>query len=81
MTPEDIIRMAREAGLTVVDSDDPQCWAGQHAADDESLERFAALVAAAERQRCAQIAREWDAIHQNTNYGGCIARLIEGDME
>jgi hypothetical protein len=43
--------------------------------------RFATLVAAAERQRCAQIAREWDAIHQNTNYGGCIARLIEGDME
>jgi hypothetical protein len=35
--------------------------------------------AAAERQRCAQIAREFDRDHPNTNYGGCIARLIEGD--
>jgi hypothetical protein len=30
-----------------------------------------------ERRRCAQIARQWDAGHPNTNYGGCIARLIE----
>ena len=35
--------------------------------------------AAAERQRCAQIAREFDRDHPNTNYGGCIARLIEGN--
>ena len=32
---------------------------------------------AAERQRCAQIAREFDRGHPNTNYGGFIARLIE----
>ena len=31
-----------------------------------------------ERHRCAQIARQWDAVHPNTNYGGCIARFIEG---
>lgn len=72
----------------------------------EDLERFAALVAAAERERiiaanapeierinahikeleaavaaerrrCAQIARQWDETHPDTNYGGCIARLIE----
>jgi hypothetical protein len=35
----------------------------------------------AERQRCAQIAREFDREQPNTNYGGFIARLIEGDME
>jgi hypothetical protein len=34
--------------------------------------------AAAERQRCVMIAREFDRDHPNTNYGGCIARLIEG---
>jgi len=34
----------------------------------------------AERQRCAQIAREFDREQPNTNYGGFIARLIEGDM-
>ncbi len=32
---------------------------------------------AAERQRCAQIAREFDRDHPNTNYGGYIARLIK----
>lgn len=59
MTREDIIRMARE----VCDTADPIL-------DDESdlavfrldeLERFAALVAAAERER---IARQWDALHE-----------------
>ena len=39
MTDEDIIRMAREAGLVMYDYSDP------------SLERFANLVAAAERNR------------------------------
>ena len=33
--------------------------------------------AEAERQRCAQIARQFDVDHPNTNYGGHIARLIE----
>ena len=66
MTPEDIIRMAREAGMTTM-------------AHDSRIERFAALVAAAEREACAMIAREFDRDHPNTNYGGYIARLIEGD--
>ena len=30
-----------------------------------------------ERNRCAQIAREFDREQPNTNYGGFIARLIE----
>lgn len=55
MTREDVIRMAREA--EIIDfrdaSDDP------HVAQMvEFLERFAALVAAAEREACAQVA-EW----------------------
>jgi hypothetical protein len=36
--------------------------------------------AAAERQRCAMIARQFDVDHPSTNYGGFIARLIERDM-
>jgi hypothetical protein len=43
----------------------------------ERFERFAALVAAAEREACAAVARQWDADHQASNYGGCIANLIE----
>ena len=31
----------------------------------------------AEREACAAIARQWDVDHQGSNYGGCIANLIE----
>ena len=48
MTRDDIIRMAREAGMMVPASRD----------HTERLERFAALVAAAEREACAQVAEE-----------------------
>jgi hypothetical protein len=44
MTKEDIIRMAREAGGTI--SELTMMW---------SLERFAKIVAAAEREACADI--------------------------
>ena len=43
-TEQGIVRMAREAGLVMYDYSDP------------SLERFANLVAAAEREACAVIA-------------------------
>jgi hypothetical protein len=50
MTRDDIIRMAREAGLcdSSGEDDDSVNIARQ-------LERFAALVAAAEREVCAQV--------------------------
>ena len=48
MTKEDIIRMAREAGL------DPDLWNYT-----DAFERFAALVAAAEREACAKLCDEW----------------------
>ncbi len=43
----------------------------------EAATAAAQAAVAAERQRCAQIAREFDHDHPNTNYGGYIARLIE----
>ena len=46
MNRDDIIRMAREAGWQYADGDDGY----------NPLWRFAALVAAAEREACAQIA-------------------------
>ena len=45
MNRDDIVRMAREADL-------PSC----HTTHPKALERFAALVAAAEREACAVIA-------------------------
>jgi hypothetical protein len=54
VTQEDIIRMAREAGFNL-----EQGFLLRVTGIDEDLERFAALVAAAEREACAQIAEEW----------------------
>ncbi len=48
MTQDDIIRMAREAGAQVAHHDLVEYW-------NPTLERFAALVAAAEREACAQV--------------------------
>ena len=51
MKTEDIIRMAREAGFNV-----EQGYLLRITGIDEDLERFAALVAAAEREECAGLA-------------------------
>ena len=50
MDRDDIIRMAREAGISKPWDQEPVKW--------ETLERFAHLVAAAEREACAQIAHD-----------------------
>ena len=60
MTREDIIRMAREA----CDADKVDAWYnGFWTLTQEELERFAALVAAAEREACA---KDQDEKHLNT---------------
>ena len=70
MTRDDIIRMAREAGFNEFSDglrDDGSrdtyldCW-------PENLERFAALVAAAEREACA---KECDDKAKETFSGQC----------
>ena len=54
MTREQIIEMARDAGFNV-----EQGFLLRVTGIDEDLERFAALVAAAEREECAKLAREY----------------------
>ena len=56
MDREDIIRMAREAGL------DPDLWNYT-----DAFERFAALVAAAEREACAKVC---DAVQKKNEDDG-----------
>jgi hypothetical protein len=58
MTKEDIIRMAMEAGFDELD-----LWSVQNA-----IERFAALVAAAEREACAKVCEELEHKLRNTSY-------------
>lgn len=50
MTRDDITRMARDAGWTE--------YSLKHAVEVERLVRFAGLVAAAEREACAQVCRD-----------------------
>jgi hypothetical protein len=74
MTTEDIIRLAREAHRRVVTDDYPGHTGQLDAWTLALLERFAALVAAAEREACAcdveQYGGAWDATTSN------FARLI-----
>jgi hypothetical protein len=56
MNREDIIRMAREAGFNV-----EQGYLLRITGIDEDLERFASLVASAEREACADIAENWNS--------------------
>jgi len=50
MTQDEIIRMAREAG---------DIWEDTLPQDQAFLIRFAALVAAAEREACAKMCEDW----------------------
>ena len=71
MTRNDIIRMAREAGGADITSHGWTSWVGVHST--EFLERFAALVAAAEREACAKLA--------GPHLDGAIAAAIQARGE
>jgi hypothetical protein len=62
MTRDDIIRMAREAGISKPWDQEPVKW--------ETLERFANLVAAAEREACAALC---DKISDDDGFEGGYA--------
>lgn len=87
MTHEDIIAMAQEAGLgTLLPAKMagstllPATWVGTH---QGTLERFAALVAAKEREACAQVCdasvKEWlrlDGLHHELTVAQMLADEI-----
>ena len=68
MSRDDIIRMAREAGWSFME-------AGM---DAQRLERFASLVAAAEREACAKVCDDferakWESVKDIAQNGGRLA--------
>jgi hypothetical protein len=67
MDREDIIKMAREAGFAT-------SWTE---AAGEALERFAALVAAAEREACAKVCEERQEVFQKYYTKGLAAMCAE----
>jgi len=56
MTRDDIIKLAREAGF------------GFNGASSPAIERFAALVAAAEREACAKIVEQYCGAWDDAGY-------------
>ena len=62
MTRDEIIRMAREAGATTGVKDHLNCDGDSVVFVPDELERFAALVAAAEREECAKVCEEWENV-------------------
>ena len=63
MTRDDIIRMAREAGHAIrnIDGEDEVMDGDNYHIQTELIERFAHLVAAAEREACAKVCEGNDA--------------------
>ena len=88
MTRDDIIRMAREAGFRAghieLYGSDPMPFVAPCSATDcmPELVRFAAIVAAAEREACARVCdaegREWDSddVVTEKNYAAHCATAI-----
>lgn len=77
MNKDDIIRMAREAGMklawiaTLPGSDKMKVLL-----DTDQVERFAALVVAAEREACAKLCDELAARDKLSNYYAIAAKAI-----
>jgi hypothetical protein len=78
MDREDIIRMALEAGANL--SSNPDKWDILEIRDTD-LERFAALVAAHEREECAKIANAWQTDVLNPQYHCDCATAIRARGE
>ena len=74
MTSDDIMRMAKEAGLYT------KCEVHSAVPFDQLLTSFANLVAAAERERICKLLDEMDEKDNLTNYYGVAARKIR-EME
>ena len=60
MTQDEIIEMALKAGLAFDSDEFPEIWQVYMDAGKEEIEAFANLVAAHEREACAQVAFSWN---------------------
>ena len=80
MTRDDIIRLAFDAHLlNYVDHETPRRYFIRADADVEEVERFAALVAAHEREACAKVCDGWSK--RDDDVGGFIGRAIRARGE
>lgn len=79
MTKEEVINLARSAGLEILDFGQEQevgCGDGYHIQTD-LIERFAALVAEQERQRICNMLLDMHAKEERHNYYLFISNIIK----
>ena len=80
MNREDIIRMAREAGDA--DRIDPFTKDGDWVIlTPDELERFAALVASAEREACAKLLEQAAEAAKNADPQGFVWQAVKASVE
>jgi hypothetical protein len=78
MTRDDIIRMAKEAGIEFFNSTDPEFYGREYCeAWIEEQHAFAELIAAAEREACAQVC---DKRSIEDSWEGCYADQCAADI-
>ena len=75
MNREDIIRMAREAGFIADEADFLFPPKNKRVGIQLEIERFAALVASAEREACADMVYRYISQTVNMEARGCLASV------
>jgi hypothetical protein len=81
MTRDDIIRMAREANFAEGLSDNLTREVLVWDAETKHLERFAALVAAAEREACAKVCEDYGPARVLSGEDCAAAIRARGEMK
>ena len=89
MNREDVIKLAREAGFVVDEASrkhQPKCIGFTHYLIDDELERFAALVAAAEREAFNKERRQYadwfdEAAADIADWGGYASEYFQSKHE
>ncbi len=79
MTHEDIIRIARETGWSEIGAD---LWGATNdgAMSTYALKRFAALIAAAQREECAKVCDEESRMHENLDRNGRSRHIDDAEV-
>lgn len=73
MTPEEIIEMARQAGIHYREIPGEFATANGDGVENEQMEEFAKLVAAKEREACANHVKH---LRNGDDYGEFLAKAI-----
>ena len=76
MTQDEIIEMARQAGINYRELSDEFATGNGDGVEIEQMQAFAALVAAAEREACAKVCEDYGRAEEMQAIGNDYAEAI-----